>query len=38
MEKPNNTHKNFNNNMHTNFYVMADPIPIITFDWYPPEI
>lgn len=33
-----NTHQNFNNDMHTNFYVMTNPIPIITFYRNPPEI
>lgn len=32
----NNTHQDFDNNMHTNFYVMADPIPIISFNRNPP--
>ena len=32
-----NTHQNFNYDMHTNFYVMANPIPIITLYRDPPE-
>jgi hypothetical protein len=38
--KPNNwnTHQNFNNDMHANFNVMTNPIPVITFYRNPPEI
>lgn len=32
-----NTHQNFNYDMHTNFYVMANPIPVITLYRDPPE-
>lgn len=32
------THQNFNNYVHTDFYVMSDPKPIITFNGNPPEM
>lgn len=31
------TYQNFNNDMHANFDVMANPIPVITFYRDPPE-
>lgn len=36
MEDYQYTYKNFNKNMHANFDVMANPIPIISFYRYPP--
>lgn len=30
-------HQNFNKDMHANFYVMTDPIPIVAFNRDPPE-
>lgn len=32
-----NAHQNFNNDMHADFYVMTDPVPIIAFNRDPPE-
>lgn len=32
------TYQNLNNDEHTNFYVMAEPVPVITSYRDPPEM